>query len=65
MYYTIFQPWFTIPKKNRMLRFIQDMQWVNKVTKKSMGLSQFVNEFVEEFARRAIYSMDNFYLEYD
>src|SRR5687768_8194696 len=29
--------WFTVPKKNGTLRFIQDMQPVNKVTIRNMG----------------------------
>ncbi|MCO5593569.1 hypothetical protein L7F22_047584 [Adiantum nelumboides] len=38
-----------------------DMQPVNKVTIKNVGRGPIVNEFVEELARRAIYSMGDLY----
>ena len=57
--------WFTVPKKNGTLRFIQDMQPVNKVTIRNMGSSPIVDEFAEAFAGRAIYSMGDLYLGYD
>lgn len=57
--------WFTVPKKNGTLRFIQDMQPVNKVTIRNMGSSPIVDEFAEAFGGRAIYSMDDLYSGYD
>ncbi|MCO5611390.1 hypothetical protein L7F22_065643 [Adiantum nelumboides] len=51
--------WFTVPKKNRTLGFIQDMQPVNKVTIRNVGTG------AEAFARRAIYSMRDLYSGYD
>ncbi|MCO5580019.1 hypothetical protein L7F22_033885 [Adiantum nelumboides] len=57
--------WFTVPKKKGTLRFIQDMQPVNKVTIRDVGTRPIVDEFAEAFAGRAIYSMDDFYLGYD
>ncbi|MCO5581444.1 hypothetical protein L7F22_035328 [Adiantum nelumboides] len=50
--------WFTVPKKNGTLRFIQDMQPVNKVTIRNVG----TGPIVDEFAGRAIYSMGDLYL---
>ena len=57
--------WFTVPKKNGALRFIQDMQPVNKVTIRNVGTGPIVDEFAEAFARRAIYSMGDLYSRYD
>jgi hypothetical protein len=47
--------WFTVPKKNRKLRFFQDLQPVNKVTIRNMGSYPIVDEFAKAFTRRAIY----------
>ena len=47
--------WFTVPKKNGSLRFIQDLQPVNKVIRKA-GIGPSVDEFAEAFAGRSIYS---------
>lgn len=57
--------WFTVPKKNGILRFIQDMQQVNKVTIRNVGTSPIVDEFAEAFAGKAIYSMGDLYSGYD
>ena len=57
--------WFTVPKKNGTLRFIQDMQPVNKVTIRNVGTGPIVDEFAEAFAGRAIYSMGDLYSGYD
>ncbi|MCO5573084.1 hypothetical protein L7F22_026849 [Adiantum nelumboides] len=57
--------WFTVPKKNGELRFIQVMQPVNKVTIRNVGTGPIVDEFAEAFARKAIYSMGNLYSGYD
>jgi hypothetical protein len=42
--------WFTVPKKNGSLRFIQDLQPVNQVTIRNSGVGPIVDEFAEEFA---------------
>ena len=49
--------WFTVPKKNVALWFIQDMQPVNKVTIRNVGTGPIVDEFAEAFAGKSIYSM--------
>ena len=54
--------WFTVPKKNGSLRFIQDLQPVNKVTIQNSGVGPIVDEFVEAFA---IYSIGDLYSGYD
>ena len=57
--------WFTVPKKNGSLRFIQDLQPVNQVTIRNSGVGPIVDEFAEEFAGRAIYSIGDLYSGYD
>jgi hypothetical protein len=57
--------WFTVPKKNGSLRFIQDLQPVNKVTIRNAGIGPSVDEFAEEFAGRSIYSIGDLYSGYD
>ena len=42
--------WFTVPKKNGSLRFIQDLQLVNKVTIRNAGIGTSMDEFAEAFA---------------
>ena len=57
--------WFTIRKKNGKLRFIQDMQPPNRVTIRNVGTGPVVDEFAEEFAGKAIYSIGDLYSGYD
>ena len=57
--------WFTVPKKNGSLRFIQDLQPVNKVTIRNAGIGPSVDEFAEAFAGRSIYSIGDLYSGYD
>lgn len=57
--------WFTVPKKNGSLRFIQDLQPVNKVTIRNVGNGPIVGEFTKAFAGRTIYSMGDLNLGYD
>ena len=57
--------WFTVPKNNGSLRFIQDLQPMNKVTIWNSGVGPIVNEFAEAFAKRAIYSIGDLYSRYD
>ncbi|KAL2608432.1 hypothetical protein R1flu_027005 [Riccia fluitans] len=52
-------------KKNGSLRFIQDMQPMNVVSIKNVGVGPIVDEYVEAFAGRTIYSMDDLYSGYD
>ena len=39
--------WFMVPKKNGTLRFIQDLQPMNKVTIHNAGIGPSINEFAE------------------
>jgi hypothetical protein len=48
--------WFTVPKKNGTLRFIQDLQLFNKVT-----IGPTIDEFAEAFTGRSIYSVGDLY----
>ena len=57
--------WFTIPKKNGTLRFIQDLQPVNKVIICNVGIGPSVDEFAEAFVGRSIYSIGDLYLGYN
>ena len=57
--------WFTVPKKKGSLRFIQDLQPVNKITIRNFGVGPIVDEFAEAFAGRAIYSIRDLYSGYD
>jgi hypothetical protein len=57
--------WFTIRKKNGKLRFIQDMQPPNAITIRNVGTGPIIDEFAEEFAGRAIYSIRELYFGYD
>ena len=41
--------WFTVPKKNGSLHFIQDLQPVNKVIIRNAGIGPAVDEFAEAF----------------
>ena len=49
--------WFMVLKKNGSLRFIQDLQPINKVTIPNVGISPRVDELAEAFASRSIYSI--------
>jgi hypothetical protein len=57
--------WFTVLKKNGSLRFIQDLQLVNKVTIRNAGIGPSVDEFAEAFPGRSIYLIGDFYSRYD
>ena len=57
--------WFTVPKKNGSLRFIQDLQPVNRVTIRNAGIGPTIDEFAEAFAGRSIYSVGDLYSGYD
>ena len=57
--------WFMVPKKNGTMRFIQDLQPVNKVTIRNTGVGLSIDEFAEAFAGRSIYSVRDLYSGYD
>ncbi|KAL3702292.1 hypothetical protein R1sor_020314 [Riccia sorocarpa] len=57
--------WFTILKKNGSLRFIQDLQPANSVTIRNVGTGPIIDDVVDEFAGRAIYSVGDLYSGYD
>ena len=57
--------WFTVRKKNGKLRFIQDLQPPNRVTIRNVGTGPIIDEFAEEFAGRAIYSVGDLFSGYD
>jgi hypothetical protein len=57
--------WFTMPKKNGTLRFIQDLEPVNKVTIRNAGIGPTIDDFAEAFAGRSIYSVGDLYSGYD
>ena len=57
--------WFTVPKKNSTLRFIQDLQPVNKVIIRNKGIGPTIDEFAEAFAGRSIYWVGDLYSGYD
>jgi hypothetical protein len=57
--------WFTVPKKNGTLRFIQDLQLVNKVTIRNAGTGPTIDEFAEALVGRSIYPVDDLYSGYD
>ena len=57
--------WFTVPKKNGSLRFIQDLQLVNKVMIRNSGVGPVVDEFAEAFSGRTMYSIGDLYSGYD
>ena len=57
--------WFTVPKNNGTLMFIQDLQLVNKVTIRNVGIGRSIDEFAEAFAGRSIYSIRDVYSRYD
>ncbi|KAL3676054.1 hypothetical protein R1sor_026002 [Riccia sorocarpa] len=61
----VFNTRFTVPKKSGALRFIQDMQPVNAVTIRNVGVGPIVDEFAEAFAGKAIYSLGDLYSGYD
>ena len=57
--------WFVMPKKNDTLRFIQDLQPVNKVTIRNAVVGLNIEEFMEAFTKRSNYSVGDLYSGYD
>ena len=56
---------FTVPKKNGTLRFIQDLQPANAVTIRSCAIGPPPDTFSEDFAGCSIYSMGDLFSGYD
>jgi RNase H-like domain found in reverse transcriptase/Integrase zinc binding domain len=57
--------WFCVLKKSGTLRIVHDLQPLNKVTIKDAGLPPNLDEFVEQFAGHAIYSVFDLFSGYD
>lgn len=57
--------WFIVPKKFGALKFIQDMHLVNKVKIRKKGSGLIVDETIEAFVGRTIYSIRDLYLIYN
>ena len=57
--------WFTVPKKNDTLCFIQNLQLVNKVTIRNVWVGATIDQFAEAFAGSSIYSVNDLYSGYD
>jgi len=53
--------WFCVKKKNGELRIVHDLQKLNKVTKRDAGVPPILDEFVEAYAGRSIYSVLDMY----
>ena len=57
--------WFCVPKKNGKFRIVHDLQPLNTVTIKDVGLPPNVEPYAEHCAGRAIYLMGDLYIGYD
>lgn len=57
--------WFTVPKKDGGIRFIQDCQPLNAVTIRNSCVAPMIQDFIDRFAGRSIYSMTDLYSGYD
>ena len=53
--------WFCVKKKNGGLRMVHDLQKLNKITMKDSGVPPILEEFVEAYAGRSIYSVLDMY----
>ena len=53
--------WFCVAKKNGELRIVHDLQTLNSVSVMDSGVPPILDEFVESFAGRAIYSVLDMY----
>ena len=53
--------WFCVPKKNGELRIVHDLQTLNSVSVMDAGVPPILEEFVEAFAGRAVYSVLDMY----
>ena len=57
--------WFFLPKKNGKFHTVHDLQSLNAVTIKDMGLPLNIEPYAEHCVRRSIYSMRDLYVSYD
>lgn len=53
--------WFCVKKKNGELRIVHDLQKLNQVTMRDSGVPPILDEFVEAYAGRSIYSVLDMY----
>ena len=57
--------WFCVPKKNGKFQIVHDLQPLNTVTIKNMGLLPNVELYAEHCTGWVIYSMGNLYVSFD
>jgi len=57
--------WFCVLKKNGSLRIVHDLQPLNAVSIRDAGMPPVLDDFVEPFAGRAIYTVFDLYWGYD
>ena len=53
--------WFCVKKKNGGLQMVHDLQKLNKITMRDSGVPPILEEFVEAYAGRSIYSVLDMY----
>ena len=53
--------WFCVKKKNGELRIVHDLQKLNQVTMRDSGVPPILDEFVEAYAGRSVYSVLDMY----
>ena len=56
--------WFTMPQKNGILNFIQELQLINTMTIYNVGIGLLEDEFAIKFNRRLIYFIGDLCLGY-
>ena len=54
-------PWFCVLKKNGELRLVHDLQRLNEVTIRDAGVPPLVEEFVEAYGGRSVYTVLDMY----
>lgn len=57
--------WFCVLKKNGSLRIVHDLQPLNAVSIRDAGMPPVLDDFVEPFAGRSIYTVFDLYWGYD
>lgn len=60
-----YNQWFTIPKKFRALRFIEDVRLVNKMIIKNKELELIMDKVAQAFIRHTIYYIKDLYFDYN
>ena len=53
--------WFSVAKKDKGIRLVHDLQKLNSVTLRDSAVPPIVEEFVEEYAGRSIYTVLDMY----